>query len=198
MLQSLNNLSRYLLLWGIPGLLAIAFLDSAALPIIGGPDAIVLLLAWQRPAHIFFIILAAAAGSTLGCLVLYNVGRAGGEIGLARFSPERRAWVKQKLDHNASVAVMAASTAPPPFPTKLVILAAGAFRVRQTKFLYGVLVGRLTRYSLVAIVGARFGNEAAEVLRRHYPIFTAILVAALVLFFLVRRYRGKVRATNSG
>lgn len=198
MLQRLNDLSKYLLLWGIPGLLVISFLDSAALPIIGGPDALVLLLAWQRPAQIVLIILAATVGSTLGCLVLYNVGRAGGEIGLARFSPERRAWVKQKLDHNALAAVMAASTAPPPFPTKLVILAAGAFRVRQTKFLNGVLAGRLFRYSVLALVGAHFGNQAAEVLKRHYPVFTLLLAAALVLFFLVRHFRSQVGASNSG
>ena len=36
----LNRLNNVLLLMGIPGLLAISFLDSAAVPLAGGPDAL--------------------------------------------------------------------------------------------------------------------------------------------------------------
>jgi len=68
-LSLLQSLQKYLLLLGIPGLLAISFFDSAALPILMGPDAVVLLLAWQQPMQILIIILAAALGSTLGSLV---------------------------------------------------------------------------------------------------------------------------------
>ena len=197
----LQRLSNYLLVWGIPGLFAFSFLDSAAVPMMGGPDIVVLGLAWhaeQRPVHILLIVLAAAIGSTLGSLVLYNVGRAGGEMGLARFSPERRAWVKQKLDRNAFAAVMAAVAAPPPFPTKLVILAAGAFRVRQTRFANGVFAGRLIRYGVLAIVGAWFGDRAAEVLKEHYPIISILLVAAIILFVLAHYIRGHQKTADPG
>jgi membrane protein YqaA with SNARE-associated domain len=194
----LQHLNEYLLLLGVPGLLAIAFLDSAAVPIMGGSDAVVLLLAWQRPMQVLPIILAAAVGSMLGCLVLYKVGRAGGEKGLARFSAERRVRVKQKLDRNAFVAVMAGVAAPPPFPTKLVILAAGAFGVRRMKFVNGVLVGRLLRYSVLAYVGARFGNQAAGMLKEHYPAFALLLVAASILYVLVRHFRSHEKAPDSG
>lgn len=141
------------------------------------------------------IILAAAIGSTLGYLVLYRVARAGGEMALARFSAERRAWVKQKLDQNAFAAVAAGVAVPPPFPTKLVILAAGAFRVSPTKFANGVLTGRLLRYSVLAFLGARFGDQAAVVLRDHYPVFALALAAALVLYLLLRRFGSQVKAT---
>jgi membrane protein YqaA with SNARE-associated domain len=193
----LDHLNEYLLLWGVPGLLAIAFVDSAAVPMVGGPDAVVLLLAWQRPMQVLPIILAAAAGSTLGFLVLYRVGRAGGEKALAHFSPEKRARVKQKLDRNAFVAVMAGVVAPPPFPSKLIILAAGAFGVRRMKFANGVFVGRLLRYSVLAYVGARFGDQAAAVLKEHYPVFALSLVAALVLYALVRHFRSHQKAPDS-
>jgi membrane protein YqaA with SNARE-associated domain len=187
----LQRLNKYLLLWGIPGLFAIAFLDSAAVPMMGGPDVVVLLLAWQRPMQILLIIVAAAVGSTLGCLVLYRVGRAGGEMALARFRPEKRAWVKEKLDRNAFIAVAAGVAAPPPFPTKLIILAAGAFRVRQASFANGVLVGRLVRYAVLAYVGARFGDQAAEVVKAHYPAAALLLVVAVILLVLWRHFRGR-------
>ena len=189
----LRSLNKYLLLWGVPGLLGLSFLDSAAVPTGGAPDAVVLVLAWQRPLQIIPIILAAAIGSTLGCLILYRVGRAGGEMALSRFSTEKRAWVKQKLDQNAFVAVAAGVAAPPPFPTKFVILAAGAFRVRQSQFAYGVLAGRLVRYAVLAYLGARFGDKAADVFKEHYSAFALALVAALVLFVLVRRFRNPAK-----
>jgi hypothetical protein len=46
----LANLNKYLLVMGIPGLLVISLLDSAAIPLAGGPDAVIMLLSWQRPA----------------------------------------------------------------------------------------------------------------------------------------------------
>jgi membrane protein YqaA with SNARE-associated domain len=184
----LHRLYGFLLLWGIPGLLGIAFLDSAAMPLLGGPDWVVLWLAWQRPLDILLIILAAAVGSTLGSLILYRIARAGGEMALSRFSPDKRAWVKQKLDHNAFTAVAAAVAAPPPFPTKLVILAAGAFQVNQIRFANGVLAGRLLRYAILAYLGAHFGKEAAGVIKQHYPVFLALLVAAIIAGVLVRYF----------
>ncbi len=185
----LQRLGKYLLLWGLPGLLAIAFVDSAAVPTIGGTDAVVLLLAWRRPVQILLIIIAATVGSTLGSLVLYKVGSAGGEMALSRFSPERRAWVKRKLDRNAFSAVLAAVAAPPPFPTKLVILAAGAFHVRKLRFTNGVLAGRLLRYSVVAFLGARLGDQAADVIKAHYPTMALILAVLLILWLLYIWFR---------
>jgi membrane protein YqaA with SNARE-associated domain len=189
----LERLNKYLLLWGIPGLLAIAFFDSAAVPMMGGPDLVVLLLAWQRPMQSLLIVLAAAIGSTLGCLVLYRVGRAGGELALSRFSPERRAWAKEKLDRNVFMAVAAGVAAPPPFPTKFVILAAGAFRVRQVSFANGVLVGRLVRYSVLAYLGARYGDQAANVFKGQSPYLWLALLAAVILIAAWRYFRPRNR-----
>ncbi len=194
----LQRLGQYLLLWGIPGLMGIAFIDSAAVPMMGGPDALVLLLAWRRPMQIWLIVLAAAIGSTLGCLVLYRVARAGGEMALSRFSPEKRAWVKEKLDRNAFGAVMAGVIVPPPFPTKLVILAAGAFKVRQTSFANGVLAGRLVRYSVLAYLGARFGDQAADVFKDHYPVIGLLILAGVALIFLWRHFREKRKTSDAG
>lgn len=189
----LSRLNGYLLLWGIPGLLAIAFLDSAAVPTMGGADWVVVVLAWQRPLDVFLIVLAAAIGSTLGSVALYRVARAGGELALARFSAEKRAWVQQKLNQNALMAVAAAVAAPPPFPTKLVIIAAGALKVNQIRFANGVLAGRLLRYAILGYLGAHFGNQAAGVIKQHYPIFAILLLVAVLAYFAVRQFTGRSR-----
>ena len=66
----MDGLRDTLLVLGLPGLFLIALLDSAGVPLPGGVDIILLLLAWQQPSLFLVIALTAAVGSTLGCLVL--------------------------------------------------------------------------------------------------------------------------------
>ncbi len=192
----LKSLNHYLLIMGIPGLLAISFLDSAAVPLAGGPDAVILLLAWQRPALTYLIVLAATAGSALGCLVLYGIGQKGGEKALARFSFEKRAWVERKMQEHGTWAITAAVLAPPPFPTKLVVLAAGVLRTGKVRFTGGVLVGRLLRYSFIGYLGARFGDQAARVLHDHYPTISLVLIGAILLVGVIRSLRSRGRPAS--
>lgn len=198
MLQGLGKLlaalSKYLALWGIPGLFGIALLDAAFVPLMGGPDYVVLLLAWKRPMQAVPIVLAATLGSVLGYFMLYRLARMGGEMALARFSSGKKAWVKRKLDQNAFLAIAAGVAAPPPFPTKLVILAAGAFQVRQIRFMNGLVAGRLVRYSVLAYLGAQFGDEAASLLKGHFATFALVLAAVILLFWAVRRLRQQAKA----
>ncbi len=191
----LKRLSGYLAVMGIPGLLVISFLDSAAIPITGGPDAIVLLLAWKRPALTYLIVLAATIGSTLGCLVLYGIGQKGGEKALSRFNPQRIARVEEKMRKHGLWAIIASVLAPPPFPTKLVILAAGVLRVDRLRFSAGVFTGRLIRYALVGYVAARFGDRAAEILRAQYPTISLVLGAFIVIMLSIRllKSRGRIK-----
>ena len=190
----LSRLKEHLTVLGIPGLLLIAFLDSAAVPMAGGPDGLLLLLAWQRPELAWLTTIAASVGSLLGCLVLYRIGRAGGELALARFGENRRAWVKDKIDRHAFLAVLAAVCAPPPFPTKLVILAAGAFRMATVPFVLGVLTGRLFRYGLEAYLAARYGDQAAEILKHRYPQVALAVLGLVAITILVRWLRRRSTA----
>lgn len=183
-----QRLSQYLLVLGIPGLFFAALLDSAAVPMPGGPDAFIILLSWQRPAHFLWIALIAALGSTIGCLILYKIGYAGGTLALGRISPKRQEWVRQKINDNSFLAVFLAVLMPPPFPTKAVILAAGVLRTNIVSFGIAVLIGRLVRYITVGFLAARLGNQTAEVIRSHYPTILLILAAMAVLFLLGKRF----------
>ncbi len=190
----LKRLNGFLLLMGIPGLLVISFLDSAAVPLAGGPDALVLLLAWKRPAVMYLIVLAATIGSTLGCMVLYGIGKKGGEKALSRFNPEKIAWVEQKMQKYGLWAIIASVLAPPPFPTKLVILASGVLRIGQMRLAGGVFIGRLIRYALMGYLAAHFGDQAAEVLKRQYPTISLILIGCILLAILVRTLKRRAEA----
>jgi membrane protein YqaA with SNARE-associated domain len=187
----LNRLSQYLAVRGIPGLLLISFLDSAAVPLAGGPDAVIMLLAWHRPALALWIALTATVGSTLGCLVLYGIGRKGGEKALARFNPERAARIEQRMRQYGVWPIFASVMAPPPFPTKLVILAAGVLRIGKIRFIASVFAGRFVRYLLVSYLAALFGDRAALVLKAHYPTISLILIGGIFMVFLIRKLKDR-------
>jgi membrane protein YqaA with SNARE-associated domain len=187
LVRYLERLGEYLLALSIPGLFAIALLDSAAIPLVGGPDGMVMLLAWQRPDRLLWIVLAASLGSALGCLILYRIGRAGGEMVLARISPRRKKWVKHKVETNAFWAVFLGVIVPPPFPTKPIILAAGVFHTPQISFFLAALTGRTARYFAMAYMGSRFGDQAAEIIKRHYSLILLMLAGLIVLIFLMRK-----------
>ncbi len=187
----LGKLSAYLLVMGIPGLLAIAFIDSAAVPLSGGPDAVLLLLSWQKPSMFPAIALAATVGSTLGCLVLYGIGRKGGEKALSRFNPRKVAWVEARMRQYGIWVIIASVIAPPPFPTKLAVLAAGVLRTSRLQLVAGVFLGRLARYGTLGYLGARFGATAAEVIRANYPALAVALAAGLLLLILFHCLRSR-------
>lgn len=187
----LSRLNEYLLIMGIPGILIISFLDSAGVPLPGGPDAVILVLAWRRPEMALLTVLAATVGSMLGCLVLYGIGSKGGEKALSRFNPEKTARVEQKMRKNAVWAVIASVLAPPPFPTKIIILAAGVSRMGKIRFCTSVFVGRIVRHSLIAFLAARYGDQAAQILKSHYPSFFLVLASVLIMIFLIRHLRNR-------
>ncbi len=188
-MKFLARLSKSLQLLGIPGLFLIALLDSAAVPLPGGPEAVIVILSWQRPSEMILIALAAAAGSTLGCLFLYRVAMTGGELALARIPAEKLGKVRGMVEKNATWAVFLSVALPPPIPTKPVILAAGAFRTPVSSFTLAVSIGRMVRYSVLAYLGARFGEEAARIIRARYPWIALALVLGVLMIFVIRKIR---------
>ena len=187
----LKRIGQFLLQLGVPGLFLIALLDSAAVPMVGGPDVVIMLLAWKSPAQIPAIVLAGTIGSLLGCLILYRIGVAGGRLALARIKPEKRERAMKMIEENATWAAFMSVAMPPPFPTKPVILAAGVFRAPLAPFSMAILAGRLLRYSAIAWLASRFGDQALQVIKSHYLAVLAVVLGAAAAVFLVRRLRRK-------
>ena len=187
----LTHLSEYLAVMGIPGLLIISCLDSALVPLAGGPDAVILLLAWQRPAMFLWIAMTATIGSTLGNMVLYSIGRKGGKKALARFNPDSVVRMEQRMNRYGAWVILGSVLAPPPFPTKLVILAAGVLRIGKVSFAVSVFCGRLIRYTLIAWLAAKFGDRAAAMIKEYSIEAAGVLVGVILLFLAIRIWYGR-------
>ncbi|HVF86628.1 MAG TPA: hypothetical protein VM866_03520, partial [Pyrinomonadaceae bacterium] len=96
--NGLDHVSQYLVAFGPFGIFAIALLDSALIPLPGGPDAVMILLSAARPAWMPLYALAGTIGSVIGCVILYHISRRAGSRALERFSAQKRARVKELVD----------------------------------------------------------------------------------------------------
>jgi len=189
----LGKFSHWLLSFGPFGLFAIAFLDSVLVPIPGGVDAMLLLLAAARPSWMLIYVAAATIGSTAGCIGLYVASKRAGHRALSRFSEAKQKRVKDLIDRYDVLSVLVASVLPPPFPFKLFVVSAGVFRLNFLRFTIAIAAGRTFRYLLEGYLAARYGEHAKEILQQYYPSIGIGLAVLIVLFFvgknLLRRSR---------
>ena len=194
--NGLTHVSEYLVTLGPAGLFAVALLDSVFVPMPGGPDAVMLLLSTARPAWMPLNALAATAGSTVGCVILYHVSRRAGRRALDKFPASKQARVKELIDRYDVLSVLVACLLPPPFPFKLFVVSAGVFRLNVWRFAAAIAGGRAFRYFLEGFFAVEYGEQAEALLARNYPAVGLGLAALVVVFFVLRavlRRRSEVR-----
>jgi membrane protein YqaA with SNARE-associated domain len=181
----LKSLQAALVSFGALGILGIAFLDAAFIPLPGGPDVVLISLSHHSNAMMPLYVVAAVVGSTLGSFVLYLIARKGGDAALRKFSAEKRARVQRLLVKYDVWALLVAAIFPPPFPFKLFILSAGAFRMPVWRFFFALIVGRGFRFVLEGLAAVYYGEQAMDMFKQHYPKIGFGIVAAIVVIFLV-------------
>lgn len=184
--DGLAQVSQYLVTFGAFGLFAIALLDSALIPMAGGPDAVMLLLSAKYPSHWPLYALAATLGSVAGCVILYYLSARAGRSALKRFSEKKQKRVKDLLDRYDVLSVLVASILPPPFPFKLFVVSAGVFRLNIMRFAVAVGIGRTFRYLLEGYLAAHYGEHAKELLARYYPAIGIGLAVLIIVIFIAR------------
>src|ERR1044071_918480 len=73
----LNSIKDVLVSYGPFGVLLLAFLDSAGIPVSAGMDALIILVAVQTPERAWLVALLATLGSVGGNIVLFSAARKG-------------------------------------------------------------------------------------------------------------------------
>jgi membrane protein YqaA with SNARE-associated domain len=184
-----------LLKWGIWGVAAVAVLDSSSIPV--PMDAILAVYVWNDKPHFWVYCLMAAAGSALGGLLPYGLGRAGGELFLLkRINRAKFEKIRDRFQRQEFLAVMIPSMMPPPAPWKMFIFASGVFEMRIPVFLLAVFAGRMLRWLALSLLVLKLGPGAVDLVARHAVptvlIVSALAVAGFAWWWIKRKRSGKL------
>jgi membrane protein YqaA with SNARE-associated domain len=185
---------------GSAGILGIAFLDAAFIPMPGGPDLVVMALTHNNHSMMPVYVIAAVIGSTLGCLVPYWIGRKAGDAALRVFSEEKRARVAGLVNRYGLWSMLAGALLPPPFPFKMLLITAGVFRVKIWQFLGALAIGRTIRFTLEGLMAVRYGDQAATLFKEYYPAIGlgfAVVILVVLIFNTLRNRRQRDGLTDS-
>jgi membrane protein YqaA with SNARE-associated domain len=179
---------------GAPGLFLITFLDSSFLSL---PEATDLLLIWMVVEHksrMLLYVSTAVAGSVVGCLALYYVGRKGGEALIrSRFNSTSIDRALATIQRYGVLAVLIPCLLPPPAPFKIFILLAGVAGIGVVQFAVAITVGRAIRYFAEGLLAVRYGDRAIEYVHanggRASLALAGVLVAGAAGYFLWTKAR---------
>jgi membrane protein YqaA with SNARE-associated domain len=177
---------------------AIAFVDSAAIPI--PMDALIATYVYQRPTIFWIIVfpILGGLGSAFGSLFIYYIGRKGGEVALAkRVSQAKIDHLRATFEKREFLALMVPSILPPPTPFKLFVFSAGVFCMKVRDFLFAVTVGRFIRFLILAILTVRFGPQIVDIAstlftRHKWAAIGGIVVVCLIAYLLIRAWKEPV------
>src|SRR5215207_5279550 len=177
---------------GAPGLFVVAILDSSILTLPEINDILVVLLVTRHNARLALYAGAATAGSIVGSLVLFAVGRKGGEAVLhKRFSVERSTRARAFIEKYGLLAIIIPSLLPPPMPFKMFVLLSGAARMSVGRFVTAVAIGRGTRYFGEALLALRYGDQTLAFLHEHSRTVALVLTIALAVGLAVYAVAGR-------
>src|SRR5687767_8131126 len=168
-----------------PAMVLIGALDSSLLSLPEINDYLVVARCYSDPKSVFYFPLFAAAGSVLGCLLLYSIMRRGGQAVMRRrFSPESIARVEKAYARFGFLALAIPALLPPPMPFKIFVATAGALEYPRWRFVLTIMLARSVRYYVEGTLAVFYGEEVVDFLR-HNGMAILSVAAALVLLGLV-------------
>lgn len=182
---------------GAPGLFVVAILDSSILTLPEINDILVVLLVTRHKARLALYAGAATAGSIVGSLVLFTIGRKGGEAVLRkRFSVERSTRAMAFIEKYGVLAIIIPSLLPPPMPFKMFVLLSGVARMSVPRFMTAVAIGRGTRYFGEGLLALRYGDQTLAFIHEHSWTVGIVLTIALAVGVAVYALAGRANAAK--
>ena len=183
------------LAWGAPGLFAVALLDSSFLPLPGITDLLLIVMVVRHGERMLLYAAAAVAGSVAGCLVMYGIGKKGGEaLVRERFSGPRVERATATLRRHGIMSVLIPCLLPPPAPFKIFVLLAGVVGITAWRFAVAIAIGRGVRYLALGLLAVRYGSRASTYLAEHGAAASLILAGGLgagfATYLVWRKARG--------
>jgi membrane protein YqaA with SNARE-associated domain len=152
-------------------------------------------LHWFASLYLLYPAMA-AVGSAVGSLLVYAIGRKGGEVALRkRVSQAKFDAIRDRFESQEFFALMIPSMLPPPTPFKLFVFAAGALKMKLRDFLLAIFLGRFIRWLILAKLVVSFGPTIVEKLptlfhehpQLKFVALAAGIAVAVLIYFLLRK-----------
>jgi membrane protein YqaA with SNARE-associated domain len=166
---------------GAPGLYLVSFLDSSFLSLPEISDILVVLMVTQNHDRMILYVAAATLGSLTGCLIMYFVGRKGGEALL------RKRFASATVDRSLAafgrygvLVVLIPAILPPPAPFKIFVLLSGVAGISLGKFVTAIAIGRGARYLTLGFLAIRYGESAMAYMEEHGLAVAAVAIGLLL------------------
>lgn len=184
-----NHFAQMLLSWGPQGLLLLAVLDSAGVPVVGGVDALLIAIAIDTPSQAYLAAICAIAGSLAGSLLLFFIARKGGDVLLHKqISSPQGKRLHSWFERYGLVTVFVPALSPLPLPMKIPVFCAGALEVRWSYFIAVVLAARTIRYFSLAYLALHYGHQTFLFLKTHAIGIAGFAVALAILAMVLLRW----------
>ena len=199
----LSHLTQVLVAWGPLGILLLSVIDSAGIPVAAVFDALLILIAVQRPAVAWWCAGLAVVGSTTGNIILFYLSRRGGQQFLRKSASEGRAMrFRAWFTRYGLLTVFIPALIPIPMPMKLFVITAGVFATPIAEFIGVVVLARIFRYFGEVWLGVALGHNSTTFLKAHVWQLTgsALTLFAVLYGLMVWRNRNAPRVTleNTG
>jgi membrane protein YqaA with SNARE-associated domain len=186
---------------GAVGLIPLGLLDASVVPIPGSMDVLTIVLAARDSKLWFYYAGMATLGSVIGALVTFRLARKGGKETLKRkVSAARAERIIEIFSRWGFWSIAIAALLPPPVPLVPFVIAAGATQYSTQKFLVALTLGRMIRYSLLALLAARYGRQIIKFIAHPahptlYVVFGVAVVAGVIAFVVLSaRKKKRIRA----
>jgi membrane protein YqaA with SNARE-associated domain len=185
-----------------PAMIVIGALDSSLLSLPEINDYLVVGRCFKQPHAVFYFPLFAAAGSVLGCALLYTIMRRGGQAVLRRrFSLESIKRVERAYARFGFLAIAIPAVLPPPLPFKIFVATAGTLEYPRWKFLLTVMVARSLRYYVEGILAVFYGRRVLIFFKDNGLVIISIVATVglivLLIYMLVNRRKNSRQQTDS-
>jgi membrane protein YqaA with SNARE-associated domain len=148
-----------------PSMILIGALDSSLLSLPEINDYLVVMRCFNdhklgSDKSVFIFPLCAALGSVIGCVVLYEIMRRGGQAVLhRRFRQSHIDRVERAYARYGFLAVAVPALLPPPMPFKVFVATAGALEYPRWRFVLTVMIARSLRYFIEGALAIYYGEQ---------------------------------------
>ncbi len=170
-------------------LFLVAFAESSFFPI--PPDALLITMVVATPHRFLRYATVCALGSVFGGMFGYLIGYAFMEALGWRIIDLYNAhalWREFQVRYQAYGTIFLAIAAFTPIPYKVATIASGATRLDFLAFVLVSLLGRGTRFFLVAGLLRLFGEPIRAFIERYFDLLSLLFVLLLIAGFLVLGY----------